>query len=73
MLGHCGRFAPAGKTGLSADARQAGTVTTGRAPVDAWRHRSLKLSLVTMSAFVLISSASPPGADILDEAGNVSS
>ncbi len=29
--------APAGKTGLSADARQAGTVTTGRVPVDAWR------------------------------------
>ncbi len=27
--------APAGKTGLSAGARQAGTVTAGRAPVDA--------------------------------------
>ena len=27
--------APAGKTGFSADARQAGTVTTGRAPCDA--------------------------------------
>ncbi len=48
---------PAECHGLSASARQAGTVTTGRAPGHGWRHRSLKLSLVTMSALALIMSA----------------
>ncbi len=63
----------AGKSGLAADARQAGTVTTDRAPCRRWRNRAIKLSFVTMSALALITSALPPGTDILDKAGNVSS
>ncbi len=54
--------APAGKSGLSADARQAGTVTTGRAPVMGGGR--LAGLYGPMSAFGLIMSALPPEADI---------
>ncbi len=49
MLGHCGRFAPARKSGLSADARQAGTAMTGRAP---WRAAGRLLHYPKRRAFL---------------------